>query len=388
MPVLGSGGKLLLKREAPAPCVLRSDSFDEFNNTIDLDCEGYWTGDQICLFSEDGLPISEGGFPGSRDGVAMYFGGRWFVGPNRNHINADVDTFYKANTEAYPPGQLGDDANFYYIGGDTNGDGDINGLDEITNRCYYIHIDELGRVSFYTSRCAALLGDPDQRVDLINVDFDFILIAPFGHQDYLNAVWECSRLVGDYLASDVQENNAIPIDSICDHPPLYQRPAIADPATDFNNADIQPRRQGVAPFWEILCGIREWSLELDAPSVDTTAVGEKYGESVKSLVSGGGTVEFYIDKCCTDEGTNDGQELLQLLFMTEKGAKATAQFFMIDRTDDNPSAGICGCLPGDLYYQSDIYVTRTAVNLRPKDLVAGTATFVTTGEIRLLSTPS
>ena len=29
-----------------------------------------------------------------------------------------------------------------------------------------------------------------------------------------------------------------------------------------------------------MCEIREWSLELDAPAVDTTGVGEKFGESV------------------------------------------------------------------------------------------------------------
>jgi hypothetical protein len=367
--------------------VLRSDSFDWFGNTIDLDCEGYWTGDRICLFSEGGLPIAGNGFPGSIDGVAMYAGGQWFLGPNRDHIENDADTFYKAATEDYPDGDFGDDANFYYIGGDTNGDGEINGLDEITNRCYYIHVDDLGRVSFYTDRCAALLGDPDDRVDLINVDFDFILIAPFGSMDYLNAVWACAPLVGEYLASDVQENNVVPIDSICDHPPLYQLPAQTDPPTDFNNADIQPRRQGVEPYWEIICGVREWTLELDAPSVDTTAVGDKYGESVKSLVSGGGSVEFFIDKCCVREGQDDAMELMQLLFMTEKGSKANAQFYMIDRSEQDPDVGICGCLPGDLYYQSEIYIVKTAVNLRPTELVAGTASFVTTGPIKLLSEP-
>ena len=54
------------------------------------------------------------------------------------------------------------------------------------------------------------------------------------------------------------------------------------------------------PSPQALCGIREYSLTLDAPSIDTTIVGEKFGEAVKSLVSGGGSFEFFIDRNCID----------------------------------------------------------------------------------------
>ena len=73
--------------------------------------------------------------------------------------------------------------------------------------------------------------------------------------------------------------------------------------------------------------------------------------------------------------------------MTEQGAKANAEFWILNRDED-----CCDCLPrdcdsllGGLYYTADIYITRTAINLRPTELVAGTANFVTTGEIRLVS---
>ena len=79
-----------------------------------------------------------------------------------------------------------------------------------------------------------------------------------------------------------------------------------------------------APYWEVLCEIREWTLELEAPAVDTTAVAEKFGNSVKSLVNGGGSTEFFIDRKCRDEGHGDGLDLLKLLMMTEKGCKAEA----------------------------------------------------------------
>ena len=56
---------------------------------------------------------------------------------------------------------------------------------------------------------------------------------------------------------------------------------------------------------------------------------------------------------------------------------------MIDRGSDSCRSTDCGSLGGALWYETDILVTRNAVNLRPTDLVAGTANFVTTGEIRL-----
>jgi hypothetical protein len=394
MPVLGCGGKLLLQREAPGPCILLSDAFNWDANTLDLDCrDDYWSGDQVCLHSPGGLPIADNGVPGAIDGVATYFGSRWFLGDNRTHIDAEDDEFYKTDTEQYPAGQFGDDANFYFIGGDSNGDGTVDDNDQITDRCYYIHIDQMGRVSFYNTRCEALLGREEDRVDLINVDFDYIVLGPYGSLEYNNALWECVAALGDYEFSDVQENGVIPIDSICDHPPDYLIPEFSP--VELENADVRPRgSSGAYPYWQIMCGIREWSLELDAPSVDTTSVGEKFGEAVKSLVTGGGSIDFFVEKqCCDDDRISDGLLIMQLLLMTEKGSKAHAEFYLIDRgapsknCDTVQKCGGCGDLPGDLYYSTDILVTRNAVNMRPTDLVAMTGNFVTTGEIKLLATP-
>lgn len=395
MPILGCGGKLVLQREAPGPCIFTPEGVDYHNNTIDFDCiDSYLSGDRVCLQGPSGLPIEENGVPGAVNGVASYFGSRWVLGPNRTHITADNDQFYKTATEEYIPGRAGDNANFYFIGGDTDGDGDVDDNDLITEKCYYIHVDALGRVSFYESRCAALLGDTSDRVDLIEVDFDYIILGPYGSNEYQNALWKCVSALGDYIFSDVQENGVTPIDSICDHPPDYLLPAF-DP-TELQNADVRPRgNQEPHPLWQIVCGVREWSLELDAPSVDTTSVGEKFGEAVKSLVTGGGSLDFFVDKQCCEDGVADSLLIMQLLLMTERGSKAHAEFYLVDRDRNGNgcapaqkcSSSECGDLPGDLYYTTDILITRNAVNMRPTDLVAMTGNFVTTGEIRLVSTP-
>ena len=232
----------------------------------------------------------------------------------------------RTTVEDYPDGQFGDDAQFYARTGDVSGGEEIP---PCTPGDYWIHIDALGRVSFYTDRCNALAGCDKGRVTLESVAGN-ITIAPYGSIEYVNAIWECIYALGEYVFSDGQDT--VTLVSICEDPPLYQKPEAG--ANEYDNADLQPRglTQGkAAPFWEILCEIREWSLELDAPAVDTTSVAEKWGNAVKSLVTGGGSAEFFIDRLCREPGQSDSLTLMKLLLMTEKGCKADAQFWMIDR---------------------------------------------------------
>jgi hypothetical protein len=381
MAVLGVGGKLLLKREAPEPCLINPQSVDPEGDIIFSLCDGYWTGDHV---SSNCLPVSNGKFPPGPAGYANYFGGEFFLGPNRDQITSNNDQFYKNDTEDYPDGQFGDDAKFYCKAGD------ISDGEEIVD-CrpgdYWIHIDPLGHVSFYTSRCAALAGCKSNRLDLVQTSESFVIV-PFGSLAYSNAVWECVYGFGEYKFSDVE--SAVTLISICADAPRYEIPE-ANPNTDvysYNNANVLPRgvNQGRGvPFWQVMCDIRNWSLELSAPSVDTTSVAEKFGNSVKSLVTGGGTSEFFIDRKCYTDDKDNGLLMMKLLMMTEKGCKASAQFYMIDRGEG--CGDECGLINGSLYYEADILITQTAVNLRPSEMVVGTSNFVTTGDIRLLEAP-
>ena len=74
---------------------------------------------------------------------------------------------------------------------------------------------------------------------------------------------------------------------------------------------------------------------------------------------------------------------MQLLLMTTKGCKAEAQFYMLQRPGECGADTCTGLITGDLYYECEILITQTAVNVRPTELVVGTAQFVTTGEIAL-----
>ena len=329
------------------------------------------------------LPVVRPGeFPGNPEGWASYRGSYWYLGPNRTHIASDRDGFYKQGGEEYPDGQADDAAQFYARVGDVSGGDEIKGCVEDD---FWIHIDELGRVSFYDSRCAALAGCKADRLDLAPVqNKDGVVIAPWGSGEYLDSVWECySALAGDYGYSDGMD--AISLQSICEFAPDYQQP-VANPNTEefaYDNADLQPRN-GAAPLWSCVANLREWELQLSAPEVDTTSVSEKFGNAVKSLVTGGGSTEFFIDRECFAEGVTNSTQLLQLLLMTEKGSTASAKFYMIQRPGCDGRPNCSTLVPGDLYYETDLLVTQSAVNIRPSELVVGTVQFVSTGPIKLI----
>ncbi len=99
-------------------------------------------------------------------------------------------------------------------------------------------------------------------------------------------------------------------------------------------------------------------------------------------MTGGGSAEFLIDRKSHDDEQDSGTTMMKLLLMTEKGCKASARFYLVNR--GGGVQGSAGQLPGDLYYSTDLLVTNSAVNVRPTEIIAGTANFVTTGEIKLL----
>ena len=379
MAVLGVGGKLRLKRSAPEACIISSQAVIPEIDSLQSICPGYWNGDHVSTIC---LPLASDPFPPHPGGYASYFSSRWFLGPNRSQITAKSDQFYKTVTEEYPDGQFGGASQFYSREGDTSGGKVIDGCQDGD---YWIHVDALGRVSFYNDRCSALRGCESERVELAaTTSAGQITIAPFGSLEYFNAVWQCVSAYGEYQFSDGQ--STVTLISICADAPRYEIPVAG--TSEYDNADLLPRgRQGTAaPFWQILCEIREWSLELNAPSVDTTAVAEKFGTAVKSLVTAGGSTEFLIDRTCFDSDDHDnGLVLMQLLMMTEKGCEASAEFWLMSGTDSCGSS--CGAINGGLFYACDILITDTAVNLRPKEIVAGTAAFVSTGEIKLITAP-
>lgn len=362
MPVLGVGGKLRLKREAPEAVALPSSALFPSQNCVYVRSPGFWSGDLVTISGTLGLPIDTGtGGPDCPDGHAMYQGSDWHIGSNRSHILSEASNFYDAS-----------DADPFYMREEECG--------LTTSQDFYIYRDQLDRISFYTTRAAALGGSPSGRVELYNVDFGVLILSAAGGGDYRNAIARCTKYVGEYLYSDVRDE--VTLSSICSFAPNYTNPVAG--SSEYDNADIRPRyyvdasaEDGV--LWMVQANLLSWSLNLSAPEVDTTSVGEKFGEAVKSIVNGGGTFDFFVDRSDT-ETSQSSSKLLELLLLTQKGCKAKAEFWMIHR-DNSDSA--CSLTDGDLYYSADILITSSSVNVRPEEIIAGSANFVTVGEIEL-----
>ena len=353
MAVLGDGGRLLLRRDAPKAIVVAPSTVHVESNSLTVADRDFWTGDLVTINADRGVPfLDSNGVPKCPDGCATYFGSDWYLASNRSHIGNFMDKFYKTS----------DTADFYAI----------KPVEKSVS--YYVYRDQLDRLSFYTDHAKSLVGDRTQRVPLARVAWGAMVIAPSGTTDYDNLVLSCASDIGDYRFSDVQDE--VTLESICDYAPYYESPIAGIDA--YDNAEIEPRERISAPMWRVIGDIQGWSLDLNAASVDVTAVGEKFGESVKSLVTGGGSIDFIIDRKAWAAREADATMLMQLLTMTEKGCAAEAQFWMMNRTDKE-----CGLLAGDLYYFTKLLVTSVAINLRPTEIVAGTANFVTTGSIAL-----
>ena len=103
----------------------------------------------------------------------------------------------------------------------------------------YVHVDQLNRLSFYRTRAAALAGANDvTREDLDQSAFTLDPTAPIE-----------LRLVNE---------------------------------------------------WKLEACLQSWSLNLNASEIDTTGLGDQFFDGVKSLVQGGGTFDFLIEREARD----------------------------------------------------------------------------------------
>lgn len=350
MAVLGIEGYVRFRREAPSPIIVTPAVLRADLDTFQVQSSEFWNGDEVYLLTPNGLPLSADALP---EGVGCYFGSYWELGPNRIHVTDETDEYYVSS----------DDSVYFYNRGTP-----------VNSGTYFVYRDQLGRLSLYNNRAAALGGQASDRVDLKQLDFGYMLIAAAGTEEYNNSLAECIAAAGEYRLSDVTDE--ITLESICNYAPEYLSPVAG--TAEYDDAELSPRRWIGGFPWIIQGELREWSIELNSENVNVTAVGQKFGESIKSVVSGGGSFDFIVERR-TEEDKYDTTSLLQLLLLTERGAKAEAEFFMIsDRTNTYGRLA-----PGDLYYKCEILVTNTAVNTRASDAIVGTAQFVTTGPIEL-----
>jgi hypothetical protein len=376
MAVLGTNGKIVLNRSAPAPVAVDVTALNQDKDIISLTAQGFRSGDLVEVASIDNWPnadLADAPLIPTYANVYDYQDYAEMVGYSTVYPAALLRPYRWLATE-------GNDAL-------TTENGDIIAVQSdadttpYRNRLY-VHVDPLNRLSFYRTRAAALAGANDvTREDLDQSVFTLDPTAPIE-----------LRLVNE---------------------------------------------------WKLEACLQSWSLNLNASEIDTTGLGDQFFDGVKSLVQGGGTFDFLIEREARDprntaiisrseyanayvfydapttetyneasivgssagvssysnanvtpapaEFTYDTKQLatvgtsnlMRLLLNTNEQTEGEAEFWMIDG-DAQDRTSYTGCLlPGDLYYKAQIMLTSSAVSVRATDIITGSANFVTVREVQL-----
>ena len=121
--------------------------------------------------------------------------------------------------------------------------------------------------------------------------------------------------------------------------------------------------------WTLQCGLQKWALSVDAANLDSTAIGEVFGEHVKSLVRGAGSLELLIDHR-QESGEVDPMTILRLTLLTQNQCNSNAKFYLYKNRNETTSQ-----IKGSAYYQCDLLLTNTRINVQANDLITGTADF-------------
>ena len=195
--------------------------------------------------------------------------------------------------------------------------------------------------------------------------------------------------------------------------------------------------------WQIECNLTNWNLNLSADVLETTKLGDKFFDGVKSTIKGGGTFDFIVERktidpknstiigipnyqnavlwtgsadvttlvaaSITDNPSSTGNynnagvagvepaprqyalmarsgtsNLMRLLLETQDQAEADAEFWMISEEATRSGGASVVKEPGDLFYRTKIIITSNAISTTAADIITGSAAFVTVREIELL----
>lgn len=296
--ILGYGGSIQLSREWPEPTVFPQSSLTGAGTLLCRD-KAFWTGQRVLIYSQLGVPLRVGGaaYAPSPDGH-RFWGGLGVPGPNTAHRTNDAGVFWRAS----------DSDPFWEDAAST-------GFLQMT--AAYVYRDRLDRISFYASEIGAINKSPDMLIQFSPIEFRNLLIAPYdSDSDYMDAV----EFIGEAVFNESPDTES----------PAKQYVEI--PA-EITEAASDPERRG----WSALVACKEWTLQTDPTILDTTAIGEDFGDSVKDVVKGSGSFNGYIPTSQKQPGKMDAKDFVRLMLMTETGSKASVRL----RIQDEERAGNC-----------------------------------------------
>lgn len=370
MAVLGTGGLLEISREVPNPMAL---SWQRLNigstpYTITFASPSYWQGDRIILAADGGLPIdlNGDGYADCPDGHGIYRGSIWALGPCKAWYTGPQDNsapFYDNSVDPLTTEDgdplttedgdqivgytgLNDSEDFYNTAATT-------GLTTQTDA--YMSRDLLDRIRLWTTEAAAHSQSGTEK-SLLNVKpKNFAISSYIDSQDYTTAINSAIASIAD-----------LTIDGEVRLSTLIALPSGFDVLCEDANRE-----------YKLQAYLQRWVLSLDAANLDTTAIGETFGENIKSLVRGAGSIDFMADHRST-ANEQDSLALLRLVMLLQNECNTKARFYLYkNRNEADPK------IDGSVYYECEIVLTNSNLNTEAGDITTGTADFVATSEIAL-----
>lgn len=354
MAVLGATGILEVSRKVPPILVIGKDRIKLTDpEAITISGDHYSTGDRVIIAAEKGLPFS---YPA--DPAGMYYGGKYLTSSNRVATSSmyryGTDPFYGSITPL-------DSVSFYQSPSSTK------------QVSAYVSVDELDRVRFWETEanaygeetCVLIPPNLEPTCDtgemtVFGGDYKNFIVAPYSADaDYQAA------LVSAAATTEVLGNTAPQVR-------LDQLITLSD--------DIKKIIDPTARTWVTQCDLTEWALNIDASSLDATAIGQAFGESVQSIARGSGSLQFVVDNRVVS-GEDDGLSVLRASVLTDDMANARAKFYLYkDRSESSPK------INGSVYYECDIFFTGSTASVSVSDVITGSANFVAVSDIKLKMT--
>ena len=370
MAVLGTGGLLEISREIPEAMAL---SWQRLNvpadhYTITFASPSYWQGDRIILAADGGLPVdlNGDGYADCPDGHGIYRGSIWRLGPCKAwYLGTDTDDapFYN-NLNSPLLTQAGDNL-VTQAGDNLVGYTALSDLDDFYNTAAttglteqtdgYMSRDLLDRIRLWTTEAAAHTQSGTEKI-LLNVKpKNFVVASYFDDASYTSAIDSAIASIADLAI-----NGEVVLSTLVALP------------SGFHVICADANRH-----YKLQAYLQKWVLSLDASNLDTTAIGETFGENVKSLVRGAGSIDFMADHRST-AGEQDTLALLRLVMLIQNQCNTKARFYLYkNRNEADPQ------IDGSVYYECEILLTNSNLNTTAGDITTGTADFVATSEIAL-----
>lgn len=284
--ILGRGGAIEINREWPEPKSLPQSAAKQAS----ILCRepGFWTGQHVLLYSHLGVPLKLDGseYAPCPDGH-RFWGDIGVAGPRTLRRGTDSRPFWSGN----------DLRPFWESSSST-------GLTQLASA--YIHRNQIDEITFYTSESAAISKNPDGLIPFSPVVYRSLLIAPYGSSDDYQIAIEALG------AALFEENTAKEVSASA----IFDLPAVIQEF--YKNTDNRE--------WAFLAECREWSLQTDPSVLDSTAIGDDFGDSVKDVVRGSGSFNCYVPVSFSGTKQIDAKGFIRLMLMTETGSKARARF--------------------------------------------------------------